>query len=372
LNLPEPIANQLERAVRGAANVNGVGDLDGVHRVQRAFFFQYAYGALLCWLSCLAWLAAARNVGYRRWFLIVVGAMWLTELLVFAETQQRQADARLYYPRIPALVQLKQLPPGRILGLRCLPPKLNQSHGLRDIRGYDAVDPSLLLQLLDLARDRRSESPDYARTQWFVPLRREDGKNLGLPPVLDLLNVRYLIFRSQPPQDVQVLIHQDDYWIAENPRALPRAFVPQRVAQVNDRESLLAALAREDFDPRAVAYLEQPIEIPAPGKGSAEIVGETQVRIEINLEMQTPGLVVLSEMWSAGWQASLDGGAVPVLRVNSALRGVVSPAGKHVLVFTYAPPAFFSGLKAMYCALSFAAVWFALVLWRQYAKRSNG
>jgi hypothetical protein len=62
--------------------------------------------------------------------------------------------------------------PGRVLGVGCLPPRLGERFGLRDVRGYDAVDPALLCDLLAGVASEASRSPDYART---VDIHRKPG-----------------------------------------------------------------------------------------------------------------------------------------------------------------------------------------------------
>ena len=71
----------------------------------------------------------------------------------------------------------------------------------------------------------------YARLQWYVPkvTLNPSGSHI-LPPVLDMLNVRYLIVRRFPITGAPVLFDaHDDYWVLENRDALPRVYVPERV-----------------------------------------------------------------------------------------------------------------------------------------------
>ncbi|WP_204345273.1 YfhO family protein [Psychroserpens algicola] len=50
------------------------------------------------------------------------------------------------------------------------------------------------------------------------------------------------------------------------------------------------------------------------------------------------GFAVFSEMYYAhGWQATIDGNAVPIQRVNYALRGLQVPAGNHSIEFKFEP-----------------------------------
>jgi hypothetical protein len=67
--------------------------------------------------------------------------------------------------------------------------------------------------------------------------------------------------------------------------------------------------------------------------------------LELEAVLASPGLVVLSEAYDAGWRAevSTDGGAFapqPILRANRTMRGLLLPAGSHVVRMRYAPRSF--------------------------------
>lgn len=286
----------------------------------------------------------------------------------FAYGHVRKGDLTLYYPRIPILERLAAAPPGRILGIDCLPPMLNKTHDLRDIRGYDGVDPVRIVELLNLARARGSSSPSYAATQWFIPAILPGPRGPRFSPILDLLGVRYFLLRRPPPQGLPVFMQEDDYWVVENKSALPRAFVPRNVSLVENRQRVLQALQRPDFNPAEQAYVEQPIDGVSRASGDAKIVSETPTRIEIELAMQTPGVVVLADMWASGWRATLDDVPTAIARVDLALRGVKTPAGRHRLVFSYEPASFALGVRLASGGFVALACWFAVVCWRSKQK----
>ena len=268
-----------------------------------------------------------------------------------------QTDPALYFPRVPILEQIAAAPAGRILCVSCLPPRLNETHGLDDVRGYDGVQPARLLDLLELSRDDRVVTPDYARSQLYVPHFEGRGREVHSAPVLDLLGVRYAIFRGKAPVGLAPAFEAPDYWALENPRALPRAFVPARAQTLGDEQHLLWEMAREDFAPAELAYVDGPIEWTDAAKGHVTIVAETPIRVALEVSMETPGLVVLADLWDPGWQARVNGKDAPVLRADHALRAVEVPLGPSEVVFRYAPASLHYGVASMGVALALLAAW---------------
>jgi uncharacterized membrane protein YfhO len=66
---------------------------------------------------------------------------------------------------------------------------------------------------------------------------------------------------------------------------------------------------------------------------------------------EAPGVLVLADQFSPGWEAHVDGVATPIVRVNAILRGVPLTPGAHEIVFAYRP----RGL-ALGAALSFTGL----------------
>jgi hypothetical protein len=187
---------------------------------------------------------------------------------------------------------------------------------------------------------------------------------------MDMFGVRYLVLRGTPPPGFRAEAVSPDYWVLANPRALPRVFVPRRVEVVADDAARLQRLASPTFDARDVAYVESPLDMPGPCQGSARIVDEVSNRIEMSLDMETAGLVVLADRWDQGWQAYLDDEPVPILRTNHALRGVVVPAGQQTLQWRYEPASFRWGARIAGLAVLIWLGWMVLVgLTARYRQR---
>jgi hypothetical protein len=180
-----------------------------------------------------------------------------------------------------------------------------------------------------------------------------------------MLNVRYVVFRGAPPPGTRPAFQGVDYFVLENPEALPRVFVPQRVETVEEREERLRRLSAADFDPRQIAYVERPAGLPGICQGSASITEESPQRVTVTANMRTPGLVVLADRWDQGWKAYLDGKETPILRTNHALRGVVLPAGERILQFRFESAALARGAALSGLALLVWIAWAAAVAWRR-------
>src|SRR4029078_9581178 len=87
--------------------------------------------------------------------------------------------------------------------------------------------------------------------------------DIRLSPILDMLNVRYVIFRGAPIPSDHPFLQGPDYWVFRNPSALPRAFVPRSVEVVPDDKVRLEKLSAATFNPNLQAYVEAPIDLPA-------------------------------------------------------------------------------------------------------------
>jgi hypothetical protein len=373
-HLPAAITSELETLIQQGQTVGLTHDLEGVRRIQAWFVGHYAAGALLCGLGLAGWLSLRRHPQRIPWRVGVLGFIIVGDLLWFAHGRSPQCDRHLCFPPVPALVEVTRATPGRIVGHHCLPASLAAMCGLNDIRGYDGVDPRRMVELVQLAADPQSSARTYAAIQWLTPkLTLTPQGDAQLHPVLDMLGVRYVVFRGSAPPSARVAFQSQDYFILTNPAAMPRAFVPRRVEVAIEKAARLQRLASAQFDPREVAVVETPLGLPDACRGTVELRAETATHLSFSVNLETAGIIVLADRWDPGWSAYLNGVRVPILQVNHAVRGVVAPQGLATLEFRYEPRSFAWGLilaGTSTMALSLWSAWLLRLRFRQPATQA--
>jgi hypothetical protein len=141
--------------------------------------------------------------------------------------------------------------------------------------------------------------------------------------------------------------------VYENSQAMPRAWLAPEVLTLKAEEVLLAIKTARlpdgrVFDPARVALIEDPTPLPSQGAGT-EAPGTTELGnvsdtfMEIRTSLLRPCFLVTSDAYYPGWRASVDGETAQLLRADYALRGVMVPAGDHVVRFEFRPKIFYYG-----------------------------
>ncbi|MBP7960589.1 MAG: YfhO family protein [Caldilineaceae bacterium] len=162
-----------------------------------------------------------------------------------------------------------------------------------------------------------------------------------------LVDARTSTFQSLLPSDRGRfrLVHSGDVKIYENMDLLPRAYLVHNTLPAVDVDAALARLKVGDLGPDS-AVIEGDLALtgsPSPDD-SAEILAYAPERVEIQVRSAKEALLVLSDSFYPGWQATVDGVAAPILAVNGLVRGVSVAAGTHTVIFAYDPLGWRRGL----------------------------
>ena len=71
---------------------------------------------------------------------------------------------------------------------------------------------------------------------------------------------------------------------------------------------------------------------------TVKVTYPTPQRAVLEVELKSPGLVVLSDVYYPGWMLTIDDKPATIYRVNRMMRGASVPSGAHRLVYTYCAP----------------------------------
>ncbi|MGD1000863.1 MAG: YfhO family protein [Candidatus Brocadiia bacterium] len=169
---------------------------------------------------------------------------------------------------------------------------------------------------------------------------------------LRMLNLRYLVaYASYPMLQIEGLrtVYQDEQIrIDELPDSWPRAWLVHSYAVRRDDQEVLALLSRFNYEKMAL-FEKQPgcaVEEPSAAEAMPEIVRYEPARVDIKVRAAAPALLVLSDLFYPGWEATVDGRPVEILQANYVMRAVAVPKGAHEVRFLYRPASFRAGVAA--------------------------
>jgi hypothetical protein len=181
-------------------------------------------------------------------------------------------------------------------------------------------------------------------------------------PYYSLLGLKYIIvpkhvtFNTQDLREkgevIFPLIYHDEVNIYENPRAFPRTFIAHGVEYTNSYREAHALVKKLGLDLRHTAILEE--SLPTGYKGESHVTGRSSAlikqygpnKVTIEAHVDSPGVLVLSDLYYPGWKAYVDGTPVKLYRVDGIIRGVLVQEGEHMVEFRYSPSSLKYGLIA--------------------------
>jgi len=156
-----------------------------------------------------------------------------------------------------------------------------------------------------------------------------------------LLGVGYEIRTAPGSPDRQlVFAGKSGLNVYENPAAFPRVWTVHEVVRLERPEQVGTSLGDPGFPLATRAFVvgePAPALEPSRGRDTARLVLREPNYLRIEAELSSKGMVIASEGFFPGWEAELDGQPVRIYEVYGGLRGVVAPAGRHVIEMRYRP-----------------------------------
>ncbi|MEM6281015.1 MAG: YfhO family protein [Chloroflexota bacterium] len=194
------------------------------------------------------------------------------------------------------------------------------------------------------------------------------------PTFWELNAVRYVYSGFEElPVESEIITTGDDMFgpVMLHELADPRPFaLPLYQADVVDSDEFARALlADERYTPResVILHTEPTLDLPENGDGDATVTEFLPERIVIEVTTDENAILSLAHPHYPGWQATLGGERVDLLRAYGGFSAVEVPAGTHTLELVYRPLTFAVG------ALITFVTWvgFALIGLREIVRGSR-
>ncbi|MGA2501125.1 MAG: YfhO family protein, partial [Tepidisphaeraceae bacterium] len=162
--------------------------------------------------------------------------------------------------------------------------------------------------------------------------------------------------RGPTTEDIPGLLPWNPEWF-QVPSPASRMRLVTR-AQTSDDPA--ADIARVPLE--SVALVEQSLELPGGPPGRASLLVDSPGSIWIEVDCNIPQLLLVSESYHAGWEATVDGRKRPVLRVNGDFFGCQVERGNRLVHFAFHPRGLHDGIIVTTAGLGILLLWLGIGL----------
>ncbi len=246
-----------------------------------------------------------------------------------------------------------------------LPPNSGLFYGLYDIQGSNALLVDKFGRLTELI-----DPNIYIGNKKVISVSSLEA--LG-SPILDLLNVRYILSARFLPDERGTGAEENDNELGmrrvyageinlyENMEVLPRAFLVHGALKVDGENDCLGKMAEGEVDYRKTLLLLEDPPFPLPpeadqGESKVAVLNYGLNDVTISTESDRDGFLFLSDLFYPGWKCLVDGEPAGIYRANYIFRGIPLKAGKHSVKFSYRPTYWIHGVVVSLLGLACLAV----------------
>lgn len=191
---------------------------------------------------------------------------------------------------------------------------------------------------------------------------RMDSVDASKLRVLNMLNTKYFIFPAgKDGQPVPVV----------NPYAYGNAWFVDRVQYVKDADEEIAALNTVVPTETAVVDVKFKDVLTGWSEGHKDAESVVQLtsyepnRLTYHVSSAKGGVVVFSEIYYPGWQATIDGAPVDIARADYILRAMHVPSGLHTIEMWFEPQSIRVTETIAYVALALLVIGVMAWVWHQ-------
>lgn len=237
----------------------------------------------------------------------------------------------------------------------------NTSYYHKSIGGYHAAKLRRYQELIEnyIAPQMQATMPAIADAMGDMTKLNGDS----LFPVLNMLNTRYFIMPVQGGQTVPI----------KNPYGYGNGWFVDKVTYADNANGEMDGIGKLNLRHEAVAdkkfekTLGQSKE--QTGEATVNITSYKPNRLTYDVNSETGGIVVFSEVYYPGWTATIDGKPAEVGRADYILRALQMPAGNHKVELIFEPKSVNTTETIAYIAYAVLLIVIAIGIFLEHRKR---
>ena len=307
--------------------------LSNLSNISKGFWITFLLVSGVC-LSIYLYLKDKLKKGY---FLFLVGILLFLDLWRWDAKFIQNFDYHSYFQKDQIVDYLKKdKEPYRTMVLEGTYPSSNYLalYGIEEVKGYHGNE---------LKRYDEFTEKDYLESARTQAEAGERYLRFLMGPKLDLLNVKYLLFRGIFPDTsrYRLVYSAEGKNLYLNPRYLPRARMVYKYEVIKNKEMVLKRLNDPDFNYRETIILEEDLGIDTCRDVSlcvsapARIIENKINSLTIEAKTDIPGFLVLAENNYPSWKAIVDGKETKIYTADYIFRAIPLDKGVHKIKLVY-------------------------------------
>jgi len=206
----------------------------------------------------------------------------------------------------------------------------NTSYWHKNVGGYHAAKLQRYQDMID-----RHIAPEMNAV--YQELQNSGGDLENVNPdrfkVLNMLNTKYFIFPASQGQTIPL----------ENPYAYGNAWFVSNIEYVNSATAEIEGIRETDLKETALVnsrFRQDLADVTTSTRdslSSVALISYEPNHLVYQTSSSQQGIVIFSEVYYPGWEATIDGKPVPIARANYILRAMEVPAGEHTIEMRFSP-----------------------------------
>ena len=216
---------------------------------------------------------------------------------------------------------------------RILPPNFSSIYRIQSVDGYDPLYILRYAELLAASeRQKANIDPPFGFNRILTPHDYDSS-------IIDLMGVKYILSLSELNSDKLSKVFQEGQTrVYQNSNTMPRSFFVSTIKTADNKVEAINAMFDRELDLKNTAVVElwdNEIETENLSVGEAKIIDYSTNKVIIQTENPGSGFLVFTDTFYPTWKARIDSNRnhEKIYRTDYNFRGVVVPAGKHLVEF---------------------------------------